>query len=107
MTVIAHTVPHDVGRDLAKKATVAAMDSYSDKYGAYSPKTTWTGDYTATVAFHVKGLSLDGKIEVREREIALSMDVPFLLRPFKARALSIIEREIGAWMQRAKNGEFS
>lgn len=105
--MIDHTVPHDVGRDLAKKATVAAMDSYSTKYGVYSPKTTWTGDWTATVAFHVKGISLDGKIEVRDKEIALSMDVPFLLRPFKARALEIIEREIGAWMNRAKAGEFS
>ncbi len=102
-----HTVPHDVGRELAKKATVAAMASYSDKYGAYSPRTTWTGDYTATVVVHVKGLSLDGKIEVRDREIALSMDVPFLLRPFKARALQVIEREIGHWMSRAKAGEFS
>ena len=105
--MIDHTVPHEVGRELAKRATVAAMSSYSDKYGAYSPKTTWTGDFTATVAFHVKGISLDGKIEVREKEIALALDVPFLLRPFRAKALKIIEREIGVWMDRAKAGEFS
>jgi hypothetical protein len=105
--LIDHTVPHKVGRELAKKATVAAMDSYATKYGAYSPITTWTGDYTATVAFSVKGLSMDGKIEVRDKEIALELDVPFLLRPFRAKALSIIEREIGVWMDRAKAGEFN
>jgi hypothetical protein len=102
-----HTVPHDVGRELAKKATVAAMASYATKYGDYSPRTTWTGEYTATVAVHVKGITLDGKIEVREREIAMNLAVPFLFRPFKSRALQIIDREINAWMARAKAGEFS
>lgn len=102
-----HVVPHDVGRDLAKKATVVAMNSYAQKYGAYSPKTTWTGDYTANIRFEVKGFSLDGAIEVREREIALALDVPFLLKPFRSKAIEVIEREIRHWMDRAKAGEFS
>ncbi len=101
-----HRVPHDVGRELAKKATVAAMASYGEKYGAYSPKVTWPADYNALVVFSVKGLSLNGKIDVREKEIGLDLDVPFLLRPFKARALEIIEREINVWMGKAKAGEF-
>jgi hypothetical protein len=102
-----HSVPHDVGRDLAKKATIAAMDSYAKKYGEYGPRTTWTGDYTANVAVHIKGVSLDGKIDVRDREIGLSLDIPFIFRPFRARALAIIDREINEWMARAKAGEFN
>lgn len=100
-----HRVPHTVGRDLAKKATVAAMASYADKYGDYSPKVTWTADYNANVAFHVKGITMNGKIDVREKEIGLELDVPFLLRPFKSKALEVIEREINIWMGKAKAGE--
>src|SRR5688500_12054976 len=100
-----HRVPHDIGKDLAKKATVAAFDSYKQKYGQYSPTTVWNADYNATVTFSVKGLSLHGKIEVRDREIAMELDVPFLLRPFKSKAIDVIEREIKLWCQKAKNGE--
>jgi hypothetical protein len=100
-----HRVPHDVGRDLAKAATIAAFASYKQKYGEYSPTTTWTSDYRATVTFSVKGFSLDGKILIEDREVVMDMDVPFVLRPFKKRALEIIEREIQLWCKRAKNGE--
>lgn len=100
-----HRVPHDVGRDLAKKATVAAFASYKQKYGEYSPTTTWTTDYTATVRFSVKGFHLDGKILIEDRSVVMDMDVPFLLKPFRKRALDVIEREIQLWCQKAKAGE--
>ena len=100
-----HRVPHDVGRELAKKATVRAFEEYSKKYAEYNPKTTWKGDYKANVAFSVKGMNLSGSIDVRDKEVALDLDVPFLLRPFKGTALEVIEREIKVWVQKAKNGE--
>ncbi|MFO0613753.1 MAG: polyhydroxyalkanoic acid system family protein [Polyangiaceae bacterium] len=102
-----HVVAHDLGRELAKKATVAAIQSYVKRYEQYSPRTTWTGDYQATVALRVKGIHLEGRMDIRDQEIAMNLDVPFVLRPFRARALQIIDREIGAWMARAKAGEFS
>lgn len=100
-----HKVPHDIGTVLAKKATVAAFDAYSKKYVSYSPTQSWLGDYEAKVTFNVKGLTLEGKIFVREKEIAMDLDVPFLLRPFKTKALDIIEREIATWCAKAKRGE--
>ena len=100
-----HRVPHDVGRELARKATALAFDTYAQKYATYQPKAHWTGDYQASVTFTVKGMSLAGKVEVREREIAMDLDVPFLLRPFRSVALEIIEREINVWCQKAKSGE--
>jgi len=102
-----HSVPHDVGRELAKKATLAAFDSYATKYSEYEPRATWISDYTAKVAMHIKGMSLDGTIDVRDRDIALTLDVPFVLRPFRAKALAVIEREISAWLVRARAGEFT
>lgn len=100
-----HRVSHDVGKDLAKKATVAAFASYRQKYGDYSPTTTWTSDYDATVSFAVKGFRLDGKILIKDAEVVMDMDVPFILKPFRKRALEIIETEIRAWCQKAKKGE--
>ena len=100
-----HIVVHDVGRELAKKATVAAMEHYATKYAQYAPKMTWTGDYAANVGVNIKGISLDGKLDVRDREIWMSLDIPFIFRPFRARALAVIDREIASWVARAKAGE--
>jgi hypothetical protein len=100
-----HRVRHDVGRDLAKKATVAAFATYKHKYGDYSPTTTWTSDYTATVTFAIKGFTMDGKILIEEKDVVMDMHVPFLLKPFRKRALDVIEREIQLWCQKAKAGE--
>lgn len=100
-----HRVSHDVGKDLAKKATVAAFAAYREKYGEYSPTTTWTSDYDANVSFAVKGFRLDGKIHIKDAEVVMDMDVPFLLKPFRKRALEIIETEIRAWCDKAKKGQ--
>jgi len=100
-----HRVSHDLGRELGKKAAQAAFGAYAAKYAEYKPTTTWTGDYTATVSFSVKGFGLKGDVEVHERDITLDLEVPFLLRAFKSKALDIIEREIRIWCDKAKRGE--
>ncbi|MFO0547058.1 MAG: polyhydroxyalkanoic acid system family protein [Polyangiaceae bacterium] len=100
-----HKVPHDIGRDLAKKATDAAFHSYKAKYEKYQPTMSWTGPYAAKVGFTVTGMSLSGTIEVRDKDVALNLDVPLLLRPFKKVAIDIIEKEIEAWVKKAKAGE--
>lgn len=100
-----HRVPHDLGRDLAKKATVAAFASYAQKYSEYRPRMDWTGEYTANASFSVKGIDLKGTVEVGERDVALDLGVPLLLRPFKSKALEVIDREIRAWVAKAKAGQ--
>lgn len=100
-----HRVSHDLGRDLGKKVTVAAFAAYAQKYAEYNPRMTWTGDYRADAAFTVKGFELKGTVEVRDREVALDLSVPLLLRPFKSKALEVIEREIKVWVEKARRGE--
>ena len=97
-----HSVPHDIGQERAKKVAESALSTYAQKYAAYNPSVTWTGPYSATIAFKVKGMSLGGTLEVLEKSIDLDIDVPFLLRPFKAQALSVIEGEINTWIKKAK-----
>lgn len=93
-----HSVSHSLGQERAKKVTEAALGSYATKFAKYSPKTTWTSDNRAQISFSVKGMSLKGAVEVKDKSIELELDVPFLLRPFQGQAISVIEGEIKEWL---------
>ena len=97
-----HTVSHDLGQERAKKVTEAALSSYAEKFSKYSPKTTWTSPSRAQIAFSVKGMHLNGSVEVKDKAIELELDVPFLLRPFQGQAISVIEGEIRSWLDKEK-----
>ncbi|HEX6276307.1 MAG TPA: polyhydroxyalkanoic acid system family protein [Polyangiaceae bacterium] len=102
-----HAVVHDLGQDLAKKVAVAAFASYAQKFGKYSPTANWVTDKRANISFSVKGMTLSGSLEVSATAIEMDLDVPFLLKPFKGTAISVIEGEIRAWIEKAKAGEIS
>ena len=99
-----HSVSHDLGQERAKKVTEAALASYAEKFAKYSPKTTWTGPNKAQISFSVKGMTLTGAVEIKDRSIDLDLDVPFLLRPFQGQAISVIEGEIKTWLEKEKSG---
>jgi hypothetical protein len=100
-----HTVPHDLGRQQAKKVAEAAWNSYSARFANYSPTCRWESDSKANIGFSVKGVKLAGSLEVSDSDIALDLDVPFLLRPFKSKALEVIEEEIRGWIGKSKAGQ--
>ena len=100
-----HTVPHDLGRQKAKQATEAAFATYQSKYAEYSPKVRWVKDDTAELSFSVKGFGLAGGVVVRDSEIEMELNVPFLLRPFQKTAIGVIEKEIKRWIDKAKAGK--
>jgi len=100
-----HTVPHDLGRAKAKRVAEAAWGSYSSRFASYNPSCDWQNEYSAKIGFKVKGIALKGAIDVGEKDIALDLDVPFLLRPFKGQALQVIEEEIRRWIDKSKVGE--
>lgn len=102
-----HSVPHSLGLETARKVVQAAFSNYSDRFADFSPKTTWKSDDEAQVAFSAKGMTLNGSVSVRPSTIDIELDVPFLLRPFQGKAIEIIEREIGKWIDKAKSGELS
>jgi hypothetical protein len=104
-TSMKHSVPHDLGRDKAKTVAEAAFSSYKEKFAKYSPQSNWVNDRRATISFSVKGVTLNGSMEVTDHSIDMELDVPFLLRPFKGKALGVIEKEIQAWVRKAKAGE--
>ncbi len=99
-----HKVPHDLGREKAKEVAEKAFGSYQEKFAKYGPKANWVNDHRCEISFSVKGTTLKGTMQVNERDIALDLDVPFLFRPFKGTAIGVIEKEIQAWISKAKTG---
>lgn len=100
-----HSVAHDLSFDLAKKAATRALESYQERFAEYDPKLRWTSDRDAEVSFAVKGMSLKGNFAVQDKCIDIEMDVPLLMRPFRQKALEVVEREIGKWIDKARKGE--
>lgn len=102
-----HEVTHGLGLELAKKAVRAATESYAVRFAKYSPKTVWESDSKAKVSFSVPGGNLDGSLEVKSDVVVFELDIPFLLRPFKSKAIDIVEGEIKIWVEKAKKGELA
>jgi len=102
-----HVIAHDLDVATAKKVAERAFAEYQHRYAKYDPQFRWATDRKAELAFNAKGIKLEGAMEVAEREITLALDVPFLLRPFRGRAMEIIEREVKVWLERARTGQLA
>lgn len=100
-----HSVPHDLSLDLAKKAADAALQSYKARFAEYDPQICWVSERLAEVSFRAKGLSMKGSFEIRDTAIDMDMEVPLLLRPFRSKALEVIEEQIRKWIDKARKGE--
>jgi hypothetical protein len=44
-------------------------------------------------------------MNVKPKKLELEMEAPLMFRPFRGKALEIIEREARVWLEKAKNGE--
>jgi hypothetical protein len=102
-----HEMAHDLSQDLARKVAERAFASYREKYADFAPTLTWVSDTAAKASFSAKGVELKGTVELAPGKITLDLDVPFMLRMFQSKAVSIIERELTTWHERAKRGEIS
>lgn len=100
-----HVVPHDLGQDRATQVAKAAFESYKQRFAKYNPQAHWINDRHADIDFNVKGVSLTGTLDVNPTDIQMDLDVPFLFKPFKGKAIGLIEEEIKKWMAKAKAGE--
>ena len=102
-----HLIAHDLDFGLAKEVAVRAFESYQKRFADYHPKMSWVGERDARIEFNVKGLKLQGSIGIAPRAIELDLDVPFVFRLFKSKAVDVIEREVRLWLDKAKRGELS
>lgn len=100
-----HSIAHDLGKERARKAVLAAFESYRARFARYDPNASWKTQDQAAVAFTAKGITLRGAVEIREASVELDLDIPLLLRPWKDRALVVVQREIETWLEKARRGE--
>ncbi|MET0592575.1 MAG: polyhydroxyalkanoic acid system family protein [Polyangiaceae bacterium] len=100
-----HQIAHDLDSNLAKEAAIRAFDAYKQRFANYNPTIDWANDRKARIGFSVKGVKLEGSIDILPKAIELDLDVPFLFRPFKGKAIEVIEREVRTWLDKAKKGE--
>jgi len=98
-----HEIAHDLGQTKAREITEKALEAYRTKFAEYDPKLNWKSEKAAEIGCTIKGMKIGGTVEVSERVIALDIEVPFLLRPFKGMAVDVIEGEIRKWIDRAKS----
>jgi hypothetical protein len=102
-----HIIAHDLDQGLAKEVAVRAFESYQKRFADYQPKMSWNSERDARIEFTVKGLKLQGSIGITPRAIELDLDVPFVFRLFKSKAIDVIEREVRSWLDKAKRGELT
>jgi hypothetical protein len=102
-----HQIAHDLDESTAKQVADRAFEAYKKRFVDYQPRMKWTSDKDATIEFSVKGLKLAGSIGIRPRAIELDLDVPFVFRLFKSKAIDVIEREVRNWIDKAKRGELT
>jgi hypothetical protein len=100
-----HEIEHGLSLELARKALDKAMEAYSARFADYNPYFEWTGDKTANLGFSAKGVKVAGDIEIAGNKILIDLEVPFLLRIFKGKAMEVIDKEVRKWVEKARAGE--
>ena len=91
-TPLTLTVPHSLGRDEAVRRVKAGIASLGGPFAGKLAVTRedWA-DGHCDFALSALGQSVAGAIEVGEATIALSVQLPWLLRAFQAKASALIE----------------
>lgn len=100
-----HKVPHDLDQEHARRVTDKALEAYKDRFSEYNPEIRWHGDDKAEVEFRAKGVSMKGTFQLLAGAIAIDMEVPFVFKVFRKKAIDVVDREIRTWIERAKKGE--
>jgi hypothetical protein len=100
-----HRIEHDLSPELARKAVQSAIENYRERFAKYQVEAAWqTGD-EVRVGFNAKGAKLSGQVKLVPHAIVIDMDVPFLLRPFRGKALEVIELQVQKWIEKARSGQ--
>ncbi len=101
------TIAHDLSTDLARQAANAALAHFQQRFPASQITPQWLSADEAIIVFSLRGFHLKPRIRLRPGAIDVEMDIPFLARPFEARARARIERELALWIDKARRGELA
>jgi hypothetical protein len=99
-----HSISHDLDPPTVRRAAERALSSYQMRFPEAEPRVTWRDAKTADLAFSIKGVKLKGTVVLEAKTIDVDLDVPLLFRPFRSKALKVVEEEIKKWLVEAKAG---
>lgn len=100
-----HDVPHHLDADTAKRVAEKALESYRQQFLEYHPTLAWPRPDRASITFTIKGIKLAATLDILPGAFGIDMDVPFLFRLFKSKAVAVVEGEIRKWIAKAEAGE--
>lgn len=97
------TLPHRLGRDAAVRRLKDGLQMTRTKYGAFVSveQEVWTGD---DLAFRLSaiGQSASGTVKVSESDVTISVQLPWLLAPFAAKAQQVLQNQGRMLLERKK-----
>lgn len=100
-----HVVRHELDAEAARRVAVHAAEAYRERYARYSPRIEWVTPSHCRIHFRVRGVALRGDLVLVPGAIEMKLDVPLVLRPFRGKAISVIDEEIRRWLAKARAGE--
>lgn len=100
-----HRIHHGLDLALAKLAVGKAMEAYTARFAKYDPTFAWDTETTGRMSFNAKGVTVTGDIEILGHEVTVDLQVPFIFRLFRRKAIDVLDREVKAWCAKARNGE--
>ncbi|MGF1469867.1 MAG: polyhydroxyalkanoic acid system family protein [Sandaracinaceae bacterium] len=102
---IKHEIRHGLEPELARHAINHAMDGYRERFADFQPTFEWMNPDVGSFSFTALAVTTRGSLEIEGPLIYVDVEVPFLLRPFKGKAIDVIDREVRRWVDKAKNGD--
>ena len=96
MSHLSMTADHRLGKEEAERRLKDKLRVLLDKYGYHATELdqSWS-DGTLSFRFNTRGMSVNGKMEVEDREVRLSAEVPFAVVIFRKRIERRIRTELG------------
>lgn len=96
--MVEHIISHSLSMsDLIENAKKAIAE-YTTKYAQYEPQFVWEGEQKISIKFSTKGITIQGVVFLNPQELKLELEVPFLLRMFKNKAIELIDKEAQKWL---------
>ena len=102
MAHITHEITHGLGPDQAKHAADMALTEYVQRFGSRGLVARWISDTRAEIELSAKGAKVEATVDVLPSVLRIDAKVPLLLRPFKAAAVSAVEREVRRFIEQVR-----
>jgi len=96
MSHLSMTADHRLGKEEAERRLKDKLRVLLDKYGYHASglEQAWT-DGTLSFRFSTRGMHVNGTMQIGDRDVRLSADVPFTVVIFRKRIEGRIRSELG------------